>query len=230
MTPEDQEILADFGSLTFYNTITQIVTLVGYGLFVLATLIAAQIITTKSWTRSRITLFACLITIYVGFTWELLCGVVVDLVSTKYTLVEVIAGPGGFQVEVERSDARALPSQYMQSWAGTITLLLSDGLVVWRAWTLFQDSRLPKFALAFLMIANVGAIYCAIQATYVVLVIMDAYVVVTKAFHVIVSLTITAFSCYPAIMIILISRDTSPLIDTFQATEIVGPNEDLDSP
>jgi hypothetical protein len=37
---------------------------------------------------------------------------------------------GGFQVEVERLDARALASQYMESWAATINVSLLCSLLI----------------------------------------------------------------------------------------------------
>ncbi|KIK57556.1 hypothetical protein GYMLUDRAFT_752883 [Collybiopsis luxurians FD-317 M1] len=44
----------------------------------------------------------------------------------------------------------------MLSWPSAISLLLSDYIVSWRAWMLFQHNRRVKLALIFLMVVNVG--------------------------------------------------------------------------
>ncbi|KAJ3828132.1 hypothetical protein F5880DRAFT_1532606, partial [Lentinula raphanica] len=46
--------------------------------------------------------------------------------------------------------------QYMSSWPASINVLLSDCIVVWRAWILFQEEKFRRLVLVGLMVANLG--------------------------------------------------------------------------
>ncbi|KAF5374046.1 hypothetical protein D9757_010052 [Collybiopsis confluens] len=306
MTPRDQQIIFEFGSLTYNNGLSLIVSMASYGMFVLVTLFAVRAAIIKPWTRSRIVLLICLITIYVCMTYTVCYTSMISLFSTKYTLVKVIPGPQGFETEVGISDSKTLPLQYTPSWTTTINLLISDAIVVWRAWTLFQRAKIFKLLLLFLMFSNVviniadciwidtevkseafqstvldwmsnlislvvnllatgliswtawshrrmlasaqvqkrskvenlllmliesGAIYCGIQTIFVVVVLLDAYVSILVPLHLLITIALAAASCYPAAVVMILSADSSPLIETFHAedTKVVSPSEGNDS-
>jgi len=63
---------------------------------------------------------------------------------------------GGIAAQIEASNQKTLVWEYMPGWPTTINLLLSDCIVVWRAWILFQDDKLWKLLLAVLMFANIA--------------------------------------------------------------------------
>ncbi|KAF9064676.1 hypothetical protein BDP27DRAFT_1367025 [Rhodocollybia butyracea] len=57
--------------------------------------------------------------------------------------------------QAQAADKKTMIWHYMSDWPGTITLLLSDGIVVWRACSLFQQDRFWRLILVMLMIANI---------------------------------------------------------------------------
>ncbi|KAF9064675.1 hypothetical protein BDP27DRAFT_1405225 [Rhodocollybia butyracea] len=62
----------------------------------------------------------------------------------------------GLISQAQAADKKTIIWLYMSNWPATITLLLSDGIVVWRACSLFQQDRFWRLVLVVLMIANIG--------------------------------------------------------------------------
>ncbi|KIK57930.1 hypothetical protein GYMLUDRAFT_246586 [Collybiopsis luxurians FD-317 M1] len=129
MISEEQQTIASLATSCYLDTIIVIVVATGYGTFVLGTLIATRSLLTKTWTGSRITLAICLIMTFISLTWYLSYNEALTLIATRLTFVDI------------------KPEEQV---------LLSDFIVVWRAWTLFQHAKLLKIVLAFLMIVNIG--------------------------------------------------------------------------
>ncbi|KAF5379329.1 hypothetical protein D9757_007636 [Collybiopsis confluens] len=120
MNPEDQQIIVQYGTTYYQESIPMIVTILTYGIFILATLIAVRAIVSKSLTRSRILLLACLIAIGIGFTWDVFYFAMSNLILIKYGLVQVVRGPEGLELAGVIADKKELPLLYMSSWAGVI--------------------------------------------------------------------------------------------------------------
>ncbi|KAF5374045.1 hypothetical protein D9757_010053 [Collybiopsis confluens] len=161
MDSDDNAVIAAFTDTIYFDIAGLIVTTVGYelprfppGVFIAGMIVATRSLLNKPWTRSRVALFACLVVISICFTWEIFYTGVLELMLTKYTLLE--QGGSGLVAQFEEAIQKVLPLQYLPPWPGTINVLLSDYMVVWRAWVLFQSSKSLKFALAFLMFANIG--------------------------------------------------------------------------
>ena len=76
---------------------------------------------TKSWTRSRIVLFACLIATLVAFTWYTFCNGAVNLLSAQLILVQQDSeGKGELESQVQKESAKLVPLAFMGPWAATI--------------------------------------------------------------------------------------------------------------
>ncbi|KAJ4488986.1 hypothetical protein C8J55DRAFT_506739 [Lentinula edodes] len=154
MTPDEQEMVLSFAQSAFFNTVNLIVTITGYGAFVLGTIIAVVSLRRRTWGRSQTILLVCLLIIFSCFTWDIFYSGGFNVSDIRYTFVQTL--PGGLVAQAEASDRKTLAWQYMPSWAATVNLLLSDCIVVWRAWILFRDGKFWKVSLAALMIANIG--------------------------------------------------------------------------
>ncbi|KIK51548.1 hypothetical protein GYMLUDRAFT_265786 [Collybiopsis luxurians FD-317 M1] len=155
MTSEEQQTIASFAYGAYQDVIYLIVVFTGYGVFALGMVMALHALAAKSWTTSQIALTACLITISISFTLEALYYGILDLISIQYTLTKVIgSGQEGFEAGVEAAVNKILPLQYVPAWPATINVLLSDLIVVWRAWILCRN-RSRKAILVALMIINI---------------------------------------------------------------------------
>ncbi|KAF9064808.1 hypothetical protein BDP27DRAFT_1450582, partial [Rhodocollybia butyracea] len=137
-----------------------IVILTGYGAFVLGFMIAVQSLTMRgTWGRPQTILLVCLVTILVCFTWVVFYNGGILLMLDRYTFMQTLEQ--GLSAQVQAADTKTVIWQYMPDWPATINtffheLLLSDGIVVWRAWCLFQQDRYWRLLLLILMIANIG--------------------------------------------------------------------------
>ncbi|KIK57908.1 hypothetical protein GYMLUDRAFT_737035 [Collybiopsis luxurians FD-317 M1] len=268
-----------------------------YGIFGLGIFIATRPLITKSWTRSRVILFLCLITILFASTWDVFYIETFEQIATRFTFIETQpSGQGGIEAQLQIAEGRLSPLQFMPPWIGTIAVLLSDSIVVWRAWTFFEHAKLPRYLLAFLMIANIGvniadciwadievqteltgstildwfsgvlsvvvnmvatgliawkawnhhqlmveaeirrrsraedllllliesgAIYCALQVAYIVVTLINTYAPERLASTplvapVIETLSVIVAEWYPVAVIILVNKDSSPVLETFQ--------------
>ncbi|KIK57912.1 hypothetical protein GYMLUDRAFT_737071 [Collybiopsis luxurians FD-317 M1] len=119
--------------------------------------IATRPLLTRSWARTHTTVVVCLIIISITFTWNIIALGGANLILDGFTFDQVEPEvQGGFDAQAQRAGTKALPLTYTLSWVGTINALLSDFIVVWRAWILFQHNVLLRYILAFLMTANVG--------------------------------------------------------------------------
>ncbi|KIK54865.1 hypothetical protein GYMLUDRAFT_249209 [Collybiopsis luxurians FD-317 M1] len=149
MTPEEQQEIVSLATAIYDNIISfTIVALTGYGVSALGILIATHIMITKSWTRPRTTLLACLIMTFIALTWTIADNVTLPLEQDRIWIIQI--------EPVEELSNAILPLLYMESWSLTIAGILSDFIVVWRALVLFRQEKFWKLVLVLLMIANIG--------------------------------------------------------------------------
>ncbi|KAF9064096.1 hypothetical protein BDP27DRAFT_1367481 [Rhodocollybia butyracea] len=88
---------------------------------------------------------------------ELIYAAAEELLSTSISLIMILVGyEHGITLQVQASTKKIITWRKMTDWPSTTNLLLSDGIVVWRAWCLFQQDRLQRLVLVMLMIANIG--------------------------------------------------------------------------
>ncbi|KIK56509.1 hypothetical protein GYMLUDRAFT_247762 [Collybiopsis luxurians FD-317 M1] len=158
MTPEEQQIISYYATVIQINTVAYIMVLAtGFGATVLGILIATRILTTKPWSHSRVALFACLIITFIALTWNASANVAFPLIQGKVELFKIKPDvQGAVEAKAQITNRKLLPFTYMNSWDLTLSIYLSDFIVVWRAWALFQQQKLWKVALVLLMITNFG--------------------------------------------------------------------------
>ncbi|KIK58653.1 hypothetical protein GYMLUDRAFT_246044 [Collybiopsis luxurians FD-317 M1] len=154
MSPEEQEILAIDGAnftLDIVDTIiAAISTEVRHGNFagalLLMTFIALYQLSIKPQSCPRIILFFCCLTVFLSFT--------VFLISNATFLVDIADVAG--KITDSAADSQDLIWAYMDIFPQSILLLISDGIVVWRAWVLLPEGILWKILPTILTIANIG--------------------------------------------------------------------------
>ncbi|KIK69428.1 hypothetical protein GYMLUDRAFT_237222 [Collybiopsis luxurians FD-317 M1] len=158
MSPEDHKLISSYATSVYINTMSEVVVLItGYGVSVLGMLIAIYILLTKSRTRPQITLLAYLIVEFIVLTWSITTSEAFILIQEQLNFIGIKAGvQEGLETQGLRANKKALPLNNMDSWALTLSGILSDLIVIWRAWVLFQPERLWKVALVLLMGINIG--------------------------------------------------------------------------
>ncbi|KIK57940.1 hypothetical protein GYMLUDRAFT_246594 [Collybiopsis luxurians FD-317 M1] len=157
MTPQEQQTLTAIGTVIRNNIVASLIEVTGLGVSVLGMSIASYILITKSWTRSRIALLACLIITFTALTWNMFVNAAAPFIQDQVILVDIEPKKQGeLEALAQKSNIKALPLNYMSSWDITISVLLSDFIVVWRAWVLFQQERRWQIALMILTIFNIG--------------------------------------------------------------------------
>ncbi|KIK57503.1 hypothetical protein GYMLUDRAFT_246852 [Collybiopsis luxurians FD-317 M1] len=197
MTPEEHQTIASCATDIFLNIVVGIiVSVTGYGISVLGLFIATRILVAKSWTHSQVTLFICLIITFVALTWAIFVNVAFPLI-----LGQVVFGKikpevrGELDAQAQILNSKILPLNYMANWPLTISAILSDFIVVWRAWALFQQEKLWKVALVLLMIVNIGT-----QIANCILDNIDVQVVESKPYtildwlSIVISLVVNMFA------------------------------------
>ncbi|KIK65156.1 hypothetical protein GYMLUDRAFT_39553 [Collybiopsis luxurians FD-317 M1] len=157
MTPEEQQRLVSLGTSAYFDNAGVIVYTTGIGALALGLIVATRPLVTKPWTHNGIMLFACLIVTFVAFGWMVTCIWSNYLINNQFSFAQIKPNDqGGLEASVQAAATKALPLVYMTGWPATINLLLSDAIVVWRAWVFFQRACFPKFTLAFLTTVNMG--------------------------------------------------------------------------
>ncbi|KIK51271.1 hypothetical protein GYMLUDRAFT_50682 [Collybiopsis luxurians FD-317 M1] len=295
MTPDDAALITTYGSFLFSSTISCIVQFTGYGLVILGIFFAISSRQSISEERPKRILFVYLTVVYICSTWSVIYYGGFTLTRARYTFARVVKG--GIAEQVQISNQKGMIWDTISPWPATINLLLSDLIVTWRAWVLFQEIKLLKLLLAFLMVANIGinladciweeleiniaflnsaildwlslgislfvnlfstslitwrawdhyrimarasihrrspvqnvlllliesgAIFCAVQLADLPLTVLNTNPEVTfptqLAFYTMNAITVVAETLYPVAVIILIHRNSSPVIETFHYT------------
>ncbi|KAE9408820.1 hypothetical protein BT96DRAFT_932162 [Gymnopus androsaceus JB14] len=68
-----------------------------------------------------------------------------------------------------------IPYEIMQPWPPTIILLLSDFIVTWRAWVLFQDNKFWRLLLLTMMVGNTFVLSFAVNVLATISIIWKAW-------------------------------------------------------
>ncbi|KAF9071834.1 hypothetical protein BDP27DRAFT_1418652 [Rhodocollybia butyracea] len=152
MDPTEQQLIYAEAEMLLFGVVLLMVILIGYGAFLLGFIAAVRMLTIKgAWGRPQTILLSCLVASLVCFTWSVICNGGIYLSDDRYTLQTI-----GLAQAQAAGLKKTIIWQYMPDWPVTINLLLSDGIVAWRACSLFQQDRFQRLILAVLMIANIG--------------------------------------------------------------------------
>jgi len=150
MTPQERQLVSVLGETEFANIFDLVLMFICYGAYILGFIIAVRSLTIGTWGRPQTVLLACLITTFICFSWDVFNAGAVVLELDWYTLEQGITG------QTQAADKKVMEWQVTSGWPSIINLLLSDGIVVWRASTLYARSKFWRFILATLMIANIS--------------------------------------------------------------------------
>ncbi|KIK55817.1 hypothetical protein GYMLUDRAFT_248410 [Collybiopsis luxurians FD-317 M1] len=181
MTPEEQQIIASYASIIYNNIIsTVLVSMTGFGVSILGMIIAAHILVyeiskllsgfraqmsveswllsrNKPWTHPQNTLLTCLIMAFIASTSTIIADVALPLIQDQVAFVSIKPKvPGELEAKAQIANKKQERLDYSGDWTGTISVLLSDFVIVWRAWALFQQETRWRVALGVLMTINVG--------------------------------------------------------------------------
>ncbi|KAJ3821721.1 hypothetical protein EV361DRAFT_1036637 [Lentinula raphanica] len=158
MSPDEQELLVSSAEVAFFGIVSLIVTITGYGAFVLGTTIAILFLLRRYSLRHTLAsrgLLACLIVIFICSTWNACYVGAFSLTIFRFAFVRTL--PEGLVTQVQSASNHNATWRYVAaSWIPTIITLLGDCIVVWRAWILFQQEKFLGLSLMTLMIANIG--------------------------------------------------------------------------
>ncbi|KAF5389899.1 hypothetical protein D9757_003718 [Collybiopsis confluens] len=118
MTSSDLQELTLIGHAIYHNLLDLIVLTTGYGTLLLGIFIASHSLISKSWTRSRIVLVACLAVIFICFTLEVFgVGMVGNLIGAWLDLVQTTPGSkGGLEGQALKTKNIILPLNYTSVW------------------------------------------------------------------------------------------------------------------
>ncbi|KAJ3728867.1 hypothetical protein C8R42DRAFT_655181 [Lentinula raphanica] len=158
-SPSDEQelgLLVAFGQSVLSNTLNVIILTAGYGAFVLGTVIAILLLGRRYSLRRSPTsrgLLACLIVIFGCYTWGVFNIGGFGLAQIRFMFVPRTLLEGLAQSSF---NGYITIQQYMSSWPASINVPLSDCIVVWRAWILFQEEKFRRLVLVGLMVANLG--------------------------------------------------------------------------
>ncbi|KAE9406655.1 hypothetical protein BT96DRAFT_203145 [Gymnopus androsaceus JB14] len=163
MTPEESALLSLFGSQYYWQISALICTCTFYGIYILAAFIAFYLLIRKGLTgRARKVLFSCLAFVFIMNTWNFVNKCAANLIDIKVALIQDNNGDLAEQL-ANASGALLHPWLYMINWPGTFNLLISDGIVAWRAWVIWQENIWVKLCLVTVVLANivVNIVECA---------------------------------------------------------------------
>ncbi|KAF9064671.1 hypothetical protein BDP27DRAFT_1425599 [Rhodocollybia butyracea] len=277
MGPEEQQLISAEAEALLFAIAPLMVILTGYGTILLGFVIAIRSLTiTESLGRPQTVLLVCLVTIVLCFTWTVFDNGGGLLMTDWLIFMETLQQ--GIVAHVQAADKKIMIWQYLSDWPATILasltyithgsssyvwyptqLLLSDGIVVWRAvsinvadciWSDLQfqykaailDWLSTILSLVVNMVATMlfaykawnyhrdiaglsgslsrkesGAMFCTIQAIYIVITVLDSYNIITSQWLLVTIEAITgvAAACYPVSVIILIHKDNTALPATY---------------
>ncbi|KAJ4477496.1 hypothetical protein J3R30DRAFT_3486546 [Lentinula aciculospora] len=155
MTPEEQLKLFDIGADYIFNTIHVITSGVGYGVLLLGTGIAVNLLRShsiESWKPSQIILLTGVTLILVLSTWQIFYNGAFTLLDIEFlALIEEDQPiPATYTKFVNDID-------YIDRWPTATVVLIGDLIVTWRAWSLLsRQSKHWRIALVTLMVADIG--------------------------------------------------------------------------
>ncbi|KIK63508.1 hypothetical protein GYMLUDRAFT_241977 [Collybiopsis luxurians FD-317 M1] len=151
---DEQESIAFLGEEFLFDAVNLAIQAFGCGVFLAGFGVAIQLMLTKAWTRSVRVLFICLVVIFIAFACELLVVAGSDL--NQISGILIATSQNELSARIDTDNTSFLKWEYPYSWPFNINLLLSDSIVVWRAWILSEEKKIWRVILVALLIINIG--------------------------------------------------------------------------
>ncbi|KAE9389972.1 hypothetical protein BT96DRAFT_1002748 [Gymnopus androsaceus JB14] len=143
MTPDESALLSQIGTVIYYGIVVLIVDCTLYGFYLLAEFIALYLFF-KHGLKQRMQkiLFICSTTTLLTASW--------DFVSLMEPL------EAGLQAQADAAQHAILPWFSMMAWPININIIIGNGIVIWRAWAVWQNDRSVRSALITMFWVNFG--------------------------------------------------------------------------
>ncbi|KAF9061307.1 hypothetical protein BDP27DRAFT_1429119 [Rhodocollybia butyracea] len=171
MTPTEIQLVSGFGEQGFYKIFDLILSLTCYGAFMLGFIIALQSLTIGSWGRSQTVLLACLTTTFICFSWIVFDAGAVFLEVDHYAFIQTFKEQG-ITAQANTATKNIMIWQETSRWPSIINVSIVMEIFYQchssyaaaferqhrslEAFTLYAQSKLWRFILVILMIANIS--------------------------------------------------------------------------
>ncbi|KIK70090.1 hypothetical protein GYMLUDRAFT_236522 [Collybiopsis luxurians FD-317 M1] len=155
MTPEETVLLSDFGTSLLYQIAALICSSTLYGIYLLMAFVSFYLLVRRGTSnRPRQILLTCLAFVLLTDTWVFINKCAANLIEI-WAAIARIHPPGDLTAQIEDGVATLVPFQYIANWPVTFNLLVSDCIVAWRVWVIWNEYKLIKGCLALLVSANI---------------------------------------------------------------------------
>ncbi|KAE9395568.1 hypothetical protein BT96DRAFT_922766 [Gymnopus androsaceus JB14] len=165
MTPSEAKFIAYIGSSIYSETCQWMVACILYGAFLIPAILAIYLFLENGLQgyRRKI-IFSVLILVVLVATWNYLPAFAIPLIMVKFDTRA--------EESVVAENVAINPWLDQISWPSIITLLISDGIVAWRAWVIWPGSKIIQYTLITLMFGNIvlnlaGNIFQNVQMDFV---------------------------------------------------------------
>jgi hypothetical protein len=201
MTPEEVGALSQLGESIYQNLVNVICTCVMYGLYILAFSTAMYLFQSKPIKRLMRGFRLLLIVVLLSVSYEFGTRTGPGLAIVFLALVHPSNPTDLSDSIVKANDSPKFWESYAY-WGPTFNLLISDGLVLWRAWVILdvrqkRRRRLLGYTIVLLMLGNIGVnIATAIIDNTTHSVHISAGAVPLDWISLVVSLLINAFATF----------------------------------
>ncbi|KAE9404700.1 hypothetical protein BT96DRAFT_935391 [Gymnopus androsaceus JB14] len=155
MTPSEVQLSTELGSDIFFNIMEFTILWVLYGIFIGSATMAFYLLLKKGATGyTHKAILICMILLVLANTWNFILVSGGPVIQVNSALI--YTSSQGLEGQIAASNEITLPWDAQITWPGTITLMLSDGIVTWRACAIWPHAKILRLVLSGLMIANIG--------------------------------------------------------------------------
>lgn len=155
MTPEESATLSQIGTVIYYGIVVLIVDCTLYGFYLLAEFIALYLFI-KHGLRQRMQkiLFLCSTATLLTASWDFVNNCSLNLIYIRVSLMEPLEA--GLQAQADAAHNATIPWFSMMAWPINLNIIIGNGIVIWRAWAIWQNDRSVRSALITMFWVNFG--------------------------------------------------------------------------
>ncbi|KAE9396110.1 hypothetical protein BT96DRAFT_120793 [Gymnopus androsaceus JB14] len=154
MTPEESKKIALLGSVSFQNISDLIFSIALFGVYILAFIISMHIISQrKNNGRAHKALIALLLVGFVILVLATCADIAANLSLVKYNLMVSLST--GIVAQEMAANLQVIVVDNIANCSANINVLIADIAIVWRAWALWVENRLIKWALLIILLLDI---------------------------------------------------------------------------
>ncbi|KAE9402030.1 hypothetical protein BT96DRAFT_569914 [Gymnopus androsaceus JB14] len=159
MTPEESAYLILFVERIYQNLVNVICTCVMYGLYMLSFLTALYMFWSNPRKAGTRGLLILLVIVFLSNTWDWISRTNSPLLMIHIAFIHP-SNETNLSENLSNAQRSPLTFESFAWWGPTINLLIADGLVVWRAWSIWdvrnrRKRSLLRLLLISLMVGNI---------------------------------------------------------------------------